>query len=139
VLTLDANVWVAAFDPHDRFHDVSVTFLRGVAEAGIQLHAPAFAALETACALSRRTDDAGVGVFALERLRAHPLLVLHPLDERCLHTAESLGVRARLRAGDALYAATAALLEAPLVSWDTELVERAAALTPEAWLGQQPA
>ncbi len=34
----------------------------------------------------------------------------------------------------ALYAATAKLLQAPLITWDDELVQRAKALTPDAWL-----
>lgn len=134
MLTVDANVWVAAFDPRDRLHDISVTFLSAAGSGGIPLHAPALAALETACALSRRADDPEVGALAVQRLRSHPLLVLHPIDERCLQPAEAIGLRVRLRARDAVYAATASLLDAQLVSWDSELVERAGALTPEAWL-----
>ncbi|MDQ3699129.1 MAG: type II toxin-antitoxin system VapC family toxin [Gemmatimonadota bacterium] len=134
MLTLDANVWVAAFDPRDRFHARSAAFLRAVALKGIGLHGPAFVTLEVACALARRAGDSAVGAIVHERLRAHPALALHPLDDRLLEIARELGVDRLLRAGDALYAATAKLLDAPLVSWDDELVQRAEALTPDTWL-----
>jgi len=93
--TIDANVWVAAFDTKDRFHDESVVFLRSLA----------------------------------------PLLHLEPLDEGLLSEALRLGTTFRLRAADALYAATASLgADGVLVSWDNELIERAGAATPTAWL-----
>jgi predicted nucleic acid-binding protein len=136
VLTLDANIWVAAFDSRDGFHARSVAFLRAVARKGLRLHGPAFAALEVACALARRARDSTVGAAAHERLRAHPALLLHPIDDHYLSTAREIGVRRLLRGGDALYAATAALLDAPLVTWDDELVQRAEALTPDTWLAE---
>jgi len=134
MLTLVANIWVAAFDPRDRFHARSVAFLRAVAQKGLDLHGPAFVTLEVACALARRAGDSAVGTVVGERLRAHPTLALHRLDEPFLETARELGIQFLLRGGDALYAATAKLLEAPLISWDGELVERAKAVTPDTWL-----
>lgn len=133
MLTLDANVWVAAFDPKDRFHGPSVAFLRAVALQRVRLHAPAFLVLEVACAVARRAGDAGAGRAAAERLRRHPLLTLHPLERRLLSRARSLGIERLLRGADALYAATATLSRSPLVSWDEELVARAGAVTPEEW------
>jgi len=137
MLTLDANVWVAAFDPRDRFHEQSAVFLRAVSRAGLQLHGPAFVTLEVACAIARRAGDSVVGDVACEQLNAHPTLKLHPIDEPCLLAAREIGVRLLLRGADALYAATAELVTAPLISWDDELVQRAGALTPDMWLRQQ--
>ena len=49
--------------------------------------------------------------------------------------AVRLGTTTGLRAADALYAATAARSgDGVLVSWDLELIERAGAVTPPAWL-----
>ncbi len=42
-----------------------------------------------------------------------------------------------LRGAIALYAATASLANAPLVSWDDELVSRAGAVTPQQWLAKR--
>jgi predicted nucleic acid-binding protein len=60
------------------------------------------------------------------------------VNERLLTSAQDLGLRQLLRGADALYAATAVLLHAPLLSWDDELVDRAGALTPEQWMAQNP-
>ncbi len=134
MLTLDANIWVAAFDAHDRFHERSVSFLRAVASADRQLHAPAFLVVEVACALARRSGNAGIGAAAAARLQAHPALELHALDAQLLGMATDVGARHRLRGADALYAATAELTRAALISWDAELVTRAGGTTPDIWL-----
>lgn len=136
MLTIDANVWVAASDPRDRFRDSSVAFLRAVAERDLELHGPAFLINEVGCALARRTGDGTVGILAAERLRSHPSLTLHGMDEPLLALAMDIGVRQLLRATDALYAATAVLTRAPLISWDAELVSRAGAVTPDGWLAK---
>ena len=134
MLTLDANIWVAAFDVRDRFHERSATFLRAVASVERELHAPAFLLVEVACALARRSGDAEVGTAAVVRLQAHPSLTLHAVDAQLLGMATDLGARHWLRGADALYAATAELTRAPLISWDEELVTRAGATAPDAWL-----
>lgn len=134
MLTLDANIWVAAFDPKDRFHESSVTFLRAVAQKELRLHGPAFVALEVACALARRAGDSAVGALAHTRLRSHPMLVLHPMNDLCLATAHEIGAAHLLRGADALYAATAQLVNAPLITWDEELIQRIGAATPAGWL-----
>jgi len=136
--TVDANVWVAAFDTKDRFHDDSVAFLRNLAGAETITCAPAIVVLEVACALARRYADPALGHKASVKMKANTLLHLEPLDDKLLLGALRLGTKFRLRAADALYAATAALrTDGVLVSWDGDLIERAGAVTPTAWLASQ--
>lgn len=138
MLALDANVWVAAFDPADVFHGESVALLRVAAERGLPLAGPAYVVLESVCALARRLDDSGSALAAGAKMAEHPALLLEPLTEDLLAAAQRLGVERRLRAADALYAATAARLGCPLLSWDSELTTRAGALTPRDWLAANP-
>ncbi|MEO6062514.1 MAG: PIN domain-containing protein [Thermoflexales bacterium] len=138
MLIIDANVWLAAFDPHDAFHGPSAAFLRTAARLRLPLNAPVFALVEIGCALSRRTRDATFARGALGRVRAYPLLALTPVDERLIATALEIGMRLALRGADALYAATAALTGATLISWDAELSAQAGAMTPDAWLRASP-
>ena len=63
---------------------------------------------------------------------------LDPLDGALLRLALRLGLQQRLRGADALYAATAQLAGAALISWDNELIQRAGAMTPSAWLAANP-
>lgn len=134
MLVLDANLWVAAFDPADRFHDESVAVLRLAAEQGLPLAGPAYVVLESICALARRVGDPTIARAASEKMAEHPALHLEPLSGALLAVAEELGVERRLRAADALYAATAARLGGPLLSWDAELIARGGALSPRDWL-----
>jgi predicted nucleic acid-binding protein len=134
MLTLDANIWIAAYDPRDRFHAPSTDFLFAATRQAQALNGPAFVLVEIGCALARRAQSATAGQVALERLRQHPLLSLQPLDDALLAAAIRLGVYRLLRGADALYAATAELSSAQLVSWDEELIQRAGAITPTDWL-----
>ena len=134
MLALDANVWIAAFDPADRFHVDSVAVFRVSGARGLPLAGPAHMILESVCALARRIGDASIARAAGEKIAQHPALHLEPLTGALLAEAERLGVDRRLRGADALYAATAARLGCPLLSWDSELVTRAGALSPRDWL-----
>ena len=134
MLTLDANIWIAAYDPRDGFHAESARFLLAVTLRRIGLNGPAILLVETACALARRAQSAAVAVMAVERLRMHPRLALHPMNDHLLAIATEVGTRQLLRGTDALYAATAVILNAPLVSWDEELIRRGGAVTPTDWL-----
>ena len=134
MLTLDANLWVSAFDPADRFHAESVAVFRAAAELRLPLSGPAYVVLESVCALGRRLGDPAMARAAGAKMVEHPALHLEPLTDAFLAEAESLGVERRLRGADALYAATAARLDCPLLSWDSELVTRGGALSPRDWL-----
>ena len=138
MLTIDANVWVAAFDPADVFHAVSVAVLSRAAHQGLRLYAPDFAIVEVACAVSRRRRDTAAGLAAAAKLQAHPLLTLIPLDALLLAEALRIGTSCFLRGADALYAATAAITRSTLLSWDDELVKRANGVTPSGWLASTP-
>lgn len=138
MLALDANVWIAAFDPADPFHDDSVDLLRAAAERGLPLAGPSYVVLESVCALARRVGDPSTARAAGEKMAAHPALYLEPITGALLAAAELLGVDRRLRGADALYAATAARLGCPLLSWDSELITRGGALSPRDWIAANP-
>ncbi len=134
MLTIDANVWVSAFDPHNHFHGASRDFLAVALEQGLSFTGPAFVLVEVACAIARRGRDARAGRAARDELLANPRLVLEPLTGAFLSAAARLGADLQLRSGDTLYAAAAELTRAPLVSWDDELIRRAGGVTPATWL-----
>jgi predicted nucleic acid-binding protein len=72
---------------------------------------------------------------AAARIDANRMLKTEAMGSALLAEALRLGTRCRLRAADALYAATAALrTEGTLVSWDKDLIDRAGAVTPTTWL-----
>jgi predicted nucleic acid-binding protein len=134
MLVLDANLWIAAFDPSDAFHDDSVAVLAEAARLDLPLAGPSFVVLESTCALARRVSDPRFAQAASAQIAAHPALHLEPLSAELLAEAERLGVERRLRGADALYLATAVRLGCPLLSWDEELIARGGAQSPRVWL-----
>jgi predicted nucleic acid-binding protein len=134
VLVLDANLWIAAFDPSDVFHDDSVAVFAEAARRALPLAGPSFVVLESICALARRLDDSSFAQAAAVKMVEHPALHLEPLSEALLADAQRLGVERRLRGADALYVATATRPGCPLLSWDEELIVRGGAQSPGDWL-----
>ncbi len=131
-LVVDASVWVAAFDPTDAHHAASVAFLRRAETVGASLAVPAFAIVETACAIGRRTGSASAASSAARSLMGHPSLAVEPMSAELLASATERGIARRLRGGDALYVATALVTGGQLVAWDRELLARAGATLPTA-------
>ena len=133
-LVIDASVWVSAADPGESSSGPSQTFLSLVAVQGRPVALPDLAELEIACALSRRLRSPRQGRDLARRASDYPLVTTHPLSRSLLGRSVSVGTRRLLRSGDAIYAALAEVVGGDLVSWDRELVERAGAVTPEAWV-----
>lgn len=134
MIVLDANLWIAAFDPTDRFHGDSIAVLDAAVADDLTLAGPVYVLLETSCAVARRTGRPSQAAAAHDRIASHPSLRLEPLDAELMTSAERIGVSRRLRAADSLYAAVAERLGWPLLSWDRELVARAGAVSPSDWL-----
>ncbi len=85
--------------------------------------------------MSRRLDDAEIGQRTINQLLAIPALRLVSTNHELGIQAARIATNYKLRGADAFYAAVAAQLKVPLVSWDKEHIYRAAALitayTPE--------
>jgi len=136
--TVDANVWVAAFDTTDVFHQPSSAFLAEAAGRGIRLYGPTSMLVEVACVVARRFRDPALGVRAADGVAAQGLVEIVPLDDALASLAIRLGSQRFLRGADALYAATAQLTGASLISWDNDLIQRSGALSPTDWLNANP-
>lgn len=133
-LVVDASVWVAAADATDTHSGLSREFLSVVARRAVALAVPDFAELEVACALARRLRDGERGQALARLMVASPMVTPYPMHSSLLRRAIETGARRLLRGGDAIYAALSEETEGELISWDEELIQRAGATTPAAWL-----
>ncbi|HEX5136582.1 MAG TPA: PIN domain-containing protein [Planctomycetota bacterium] len=137
-VAVDSSVWVAAADPADRFCAASRAFFTAVVRHRSSIHIPAFAHVEVACAIARRTRD-GSGARRL----AQAMLAVGPVEEvatdrALLARALLAGTTAFLRGADALFVAATQATGATLVSWNDELVQRGGAVTPSDWMAANP-
>ena len=138
MMIVDASVWVAAADATDAFCGESRRFLAAVVRHRLPISVPAFARIEVACALTRKIQDAVLGRQLANGILACPLLSEIALDPTFLARSLHVGTDALLRGADSLYATAAEVTGGILVSWDSELLRRAGALTPVDWLTANP-
>lgn len=133
-VTVDASVWIAAQDSADPFcADSRLFFSHLVAGNGV-IHVPAFARVKVACALARKLRNPLQGERLADLVLKTAGAKEHPMNVGLLAKALSLGTAKFLRGADALYSATAEIVGCPLVSWDNKHLQRAGAVTPQAWL-----
>ena len=135
-LVVDANVWVLALDRTELRSDMSRAFLGAVGASRYPIALPEFAEIEVACALSRRLRNTEQGRLIARQALDFAPITWHALTRRMVRRAVVIGTRRFLRSADALYAAVAEAVGGEIVSWDKELVNRAGAVTPEAWVAR---
>ena len=137
-MIVDASVWVARFLAADRHHGVAMTCITALLERDSRLLIPVLAWPEVAGAIARRTGNADDGHDAVAIIRGLRWIESVPLDPSLAHEAAILAASRRLRGADAVYVALAATCREPLITLDTEMLERArgvtTVLTPEQWL-----
>ena len=141
-MVLDASVWVAALVKKEQHHSVSALFLSRLLQDRRTASVPILLLAEVAGAIARQSRDTARAETALRFVRTQAWLSVHPVTESQGEAAAAISARQFLRGADAVYAALARQLGTSLVTWDTELLERAAAvvptLTPADWLQQNP-
>jgi predicted nucleic acid-binding protein len=128
VIVIDASVWVSYLIPRDVHHDTSVIWLRRWRDDRRELLAPVLLLAEVAGAVARRFDDQELGDEAKRSVLDLPDLRLIAIDQTGGDVAADIASRLRLRGADAIYVALAQEFDLPLVTWDDEIVKRAASV-----------
>jgi predicted nucleic acid-binding protein len=88
--------------------------------------------------VARRSRSESVGRAIVAKLRSLPQLSFASMDDAFIADAVECGTRLLLRGADAFYAAAAERTSGELVTWDSDLILRAAGITPTAWLAANP-
>lgn len=128
MVVLDASVWVANLVADEPRHVESRRWLREWLSAGSGLVVPHVFLVEVGSAISRRRQRAGDGEGAVARIRSEPLIEVRHVSRENWERATVLAPRLQLRTGDVLYVTLAEQLEIPLVTWDQEILDRAASV-----------
>lgn len=133
--TVDASVFLNAFNPYEPGHPDSRRFLSQLQEQATPIVVPTLLLPEVAAAIGRgRQDETLARSFAsgIERL---PHLIWVPLDRTLAQQAVDAAAQFRLRGSDAVYAAVALRFGSTLVTLDQEQGERVkaavASLSPQ--------
>jgi predicted nucleic acid-binding protein len=141
--TVDASVFVNAFNPNEDGHAQSLAFLAELQESADPVIVPVLLLPEVASAVARATDDSTGALEYASATAALPHLTLIPLSPTMARQAAELAAAHRLRGADAVYVAVARRYGTSLVSRDEEQRRRGSAAvtcqTPEDALASRSA
>lgn len=128
--TVDASVFVNAFNPHEHGHAASLRILSAIHERGDPVIVPTLLVAEIAAALARATDDGAGALQYAVAAAALPHVTLVPVTAAVARQAADLAARHRLRGADAVYLAVARRYGTTIVTRDDEQRSRGATVVP---------
>ena len=126
IYTVDASVFLNAFNPYEAGHAESRRFLEYLQAKAIPIIAPTLLIPEIAAAISRGSGNGTLAREFASRLESLPHLMLIPLDMVLAHQAVDVAAAHRLRGSDAVYVAVALRFGSALATLDREQHDRAA-------------
>ena len=122
--TVDASVWVNAFDQREQGHAISRQLLDLLSAQALPIVVPNLVLAEVAGAISRtRHDPVPARTFATA-LNQLPNVTVRVLDEALAQEALVLAAQYGLRGADAVYAAVAVAAGCILITLDNEHLTR---------------
>lgn len=135
MMVVDASVWMSYLVPADSHHAITRRWLVTVLTDGTPLAAPVLLLAEVGGAIARITGKSELGRQAIDQLLSFPLLRLVSLDHEFGISVAHLAADQRLRGSDATYVGVAVALKVPLISWDSQQLERASSVADVAQPG----
>ena len=130
IYTVDASVFVNAFNPFEDGHEDSARLLSLLRELAVPMIEPALLLPEVAAAVRRGRGDAELARAFATTVGRLPHLVLVPLDEPLAREAAGIAAHYSLRGSDATYAAVALRFGATLITLDREQRELVPGILP---------
>jgi len=127
--TVDASVFVNAFNPHEEGHAESLHILAAIQERGDPVIVPTLLVPEIASAVARASDDSVGAMQYANATAALSHVTLVALTPALARQASELAATHRLRGADAVYLAVARRYGTTLVSRDDEQRTRGSAVT----------
>ena len=128
--TIDASVFVNAFNPHEDGHAQSLQILTTIQGRGDPVIVPTLLIPEVASAVARASDDSAGALQYANATATLPHLMLVTLTPAMARQAAELAATHRLRGADAVYLAVARRYGTTLVSRDDEQRTRGSAVAP---------
>lgn len=122
--TIDASVFLRAFNPREPGHAESLSFLAGLQQRLVPIVVPTLLLPEVAGAIGRGQRDSRLARQFTAALARLPHLVPVPLDAGLARLAADIAAEHRLRGSDAVYAAVALQFASTLVTLDQEQQKR---------------
>jgi len=124
IYTVDASVFLNAFNPYEVGHEDSHRLLARLQQDAAPIIVPTLLLPEVAAAISRGREDERLAREFAASLSRLPHLVFVPLDMALARQTADVAAKHRLRGSDAVYAAVALRFGSTLITLDREQRER---------------
>jgi predicted nucleic acid-binding protein len=125
---IDASVYVALVNAHERDHASSWAWFEQAKAGDESVVAPVLLLAEVAAALSRGMGDPTLAHRVVQQLARSEAIELIPITMVMAEQAAQTAAQRRIRGCDAVYIALAVQLNDTLVTLDRQQLERGAAL-----------
>ena len=125
---IDASVYVALINPHEKDHASSWAWFEHNQAAHEPIAAPAILLAEVAAALGRGTGDSVLTQRVVQQLKHSGVIDLIPVTLALAERAAIIAADHRIHGCDAVYVALADQLGDCLVTLDQQQLERSAAI-----------
>lgn len=130
IYTVDASVFLNAFNPYETGHADSQRLLAHMQTEAWPIVVPTLLLPEVSAAIRRGRDDPALAQGFVAALRRLPNVVWVPLDDLLAQQAAEVAAERRLRGSDAVYAAVALRFGSTLITLDREQRDRVAGTVP---------
>ena len=124
MFVVDASVWVGYYYTADRYHAPSRRWVQDQVRERRPLLVPTIGLPEVAGAIARQSGKTNAGLRALTLMQGLGVLRVVPVDHDLGLLSGQLAAEQRLRGMDAVYAALARHLDLPLVTWNSDQLQR---------------
>jgi predicted nucleic acid-binding protein len=124
IYTIDASVFLNAFNPYEPEHEESRRLLARLQEQAMPIVVPTLLLPEVAAAISQGREDEELAHKFAAALSRLPHLTMIPVDETLARQAVDVASQYRLRGSDAVYVAVALRFGSTLITLDREQRER---------------
>lgn len=125
---IDASVYIALVNAHEKEHASSWAWFEQARAAEESVVAPVILLAEVAAALSRGMGDAPLAHRVVQQLARSGVIELVPITMPIAERAAEIAAEHRIRGCDAVYVALADQLSDTLVTLDRQQLRRGAAL-----------
>ena len=125
---IDASVYIALMNEHERAHVSSWAWFERAQAVHESIIAPVILMTEVAAALSRGIGDSVLAHRVVQQLRHSAVIELLPVTLALAGQAATIAADYRIRGCDAVYVALAEQLSESLITLDRQQLERAAAI-----------
>lgn len=131
--TVDASVFLNAFNPYEAGHAESHRLLDRLRAEAIPIVVPTLLLPELAGTVARGRKDSRLAREFARTIGRLPHMVFVPLDATLAQRSLEIAAEHRLRGSDAVYAAVALQFGSTLVTLDREQRERVAKIVQTRW------